>query len=120
MLCELAIVDEKTRNVSAINCFSRRIIEGEIETAPPFNVFATMVGGHGTMPAKLVIERLDTLEATYEKPFTLRFPNSLDEMRALVRVRPIAIPVVGYYQALLIVEGETIAQKRFSITVRQE
>jgi hypothetical protein len=119
VLCELAIVDEKTHNVTAASCFSRRVVDGNLAAMPPFYVVATMVNGHGEMPGKLVIERLDTLAITYERAITLRFSNSLVEVTALFRVRAHAIPVHGYYQALLIIDGEAIAQKRFSILPKE-
>jgi hypothetical protein len=114
-LCELAIIDQKTQKVSAVSCFSRRVIDGGVEFMPPFYVVATLANGHGTMPAQLVIERLDTMEVTYERRVSLSFANSLQEVTAVIRVRGNAIPVHGYYHALLIVDGEQIAQKRFSI-----
>ncbi len=119
VLCELAIVDEKTHNVTAASCFSRRIFDGNLAAMPPFYVVATMVNGHGEMPGKLVIERLDTLDITYEREVTLKFKNSLEEITALFRVRGHAIPVYGYYQALIIADGEAIAQKRFSILQKE-
>ena len=118
-LCEFAVIDENTHNVSAVSCFSRRFLDGGLEAMPPFYALAFMVGGHESMPAKLLIERLDTLETTNEKSFTLGFANSLEEIRALVRVRASAIPVFGYYNALFVVDGEMIAQKRFSILPRR-
>jgi hypothetical protein len=39
----------------------------------------------------------------------------LQELSALLRVRAHAIPVYGFYEAALIVDGEPIAQKKFSI-----
>jgi hypothetical protein len=115
VLCEFVVVDEKSRNITAVSCFSRRVFDGGLEFLPPFYVVATFVNGHGNVSAKLVIERLDTLEITWERAITLRFPDSLREQSAIFRVRSVAIPVHGFYDALLIVENEVIAQKRFSI-----
>jgi hypothetical protein len=119
VLCEHAIVDEKTHNVTTVSCFSRRVVEGPVEFMPPIFVVFTLVDGHGTMPAKLVIERLDTLETAYERAFTLTFADSLKEVFGIFRVRAQAFPVFGSYQALLIVGSEAIAQKRFSITPKE-
>lgn len=114
VLCELAVVEENTRHVTAVNCFSRRVMDEEIGSMPPFYVLATLVGGHGTMAARFVIERLDTLEVSFERQFQLSFANALEEIRATFRVAS-AIPVHGFYQAILFVEGEAIASKRFSV-----
>src|SRR5439155_9729276 len=87
VLCELAIVDDRTRNVTAASCFSRRVVEGPLAFMPPFYVVATLAGGHGTMPATLVLERLDTLEVTYERAFTLHLTDPLQEQTGIFRVR---------------------------------
>lgn len=71
-----------------------------------------MVNGHGSMPAKLVIERLDTSEYTYEREFSVSFADTLQELMGIFRVRAHYIPVHGVYHAMLIVDGESIAQKR--------
>ncbi len=119
VLCEFVVVDEKTRNITAVSCFSRRIVEAALDFMPPFYVVATMVNGHGAISARLVIERLDTLEITYERTLNLSFADSLRELSGIFRVRASAIPVHGFYQALLIADGEMIAQKRFSIISKE-
>src|SRR5262245_44210577 len=90
-------------------------MDDEIGGMPPFFVLATLVGGHGTMAGRFVIERLDTLEVSFERQFKLSFANALEEIRATFRVRTNALPVHGFYQAILFVEGDAIALKRFSI-----
>jgi hypothetical protein len=115
VLCELAIIDDRTRNLTAASCFSRRVVEGSLAFMPPFYIVATLVGGHGAIPGKLVLERLDTLEVTYERAFNLQFADPLQELTGLFRVRAHVIPVFGFYQIQLIADGESIAQKKFSI-----
>jgi hypothetical protein len=115
VLCDLVVIEENTRHVTAVNCFSRRVNDGEVGGLLPFYALATLAGGHGDMTARFVIERLDTLEVTFERQFQLSFANALEEVRATFRVRANAIPVYGYYQAMLFVEGETIASRRFSV-----
>ena len=66
------------------------------------------------MPARLVVERLDTLEVTYKKQFTLKFVDTLKEVSGIFRLRSSAIPVYGDYQAMLFVDDEVIGQKKFS------
>ena len=47
VLCELVVVDEKTRNVSTISCFSRRVVDGALVFMPPFYIVATLVNPYG-------------------------------------------------------------------------
>ncbi len=49
-LCENVIVEERSRNVSLINCFSRRLAE-QFPTPPQrFVLYAVFVNGLGTIP----------------------------------------------------------------------
>lgn len=118
-LCDVAIMEERTRRVSAVNCFSQRVVDGDIGAMPPFYVLAALIGGRGTASARFVVERLDTLEVCFQRDFQLKFARPLDEVRATFRVRASAIPRFGFYQATLAVEGDAIAQKRFSVVAKE-
>ena len=119
VVCELVVVDDKTRNITAVSCFSRRVVEVPLAWMPPFFVVVALADGQGTMPAQLVIERLDTLESTYERAFQLRMDDSLRDLSVSFRVQAQAIPVFGFYQAQFLVDGEMLAQKRFSILSKE-
>jgi hypothetical protein len=115
LLCEQLIVDDQTQNVTPVNCFSRRILDGPLDEPQTFAIFCLLTDGLGTMPAELEITRLDTDEVIYRKRFELRFDNPLQQLRCLLRVRRCVFPVAGAYQTSLLVEGESIALRRFLV-----
>jgi hypothetical protein len=97
VLCEHVIIEEGTRNVTPVNCFSFR----EVDDFPghgSFSVVGWLADGAGTIAAELVVQRLDTLEEIYRDIGELNFRNSLNAARFMARVRDCDFPVPGYYE----------------------
>src|SRR5258707_15634076 len=87
LLCEQVIVDDKTRNLTPVNCFLERVLEDPLSERQTFHVFVVVTDGQGTMPAPLEIERLDTGEQICRKSFTLHLDTPLQHVRCGLRVR---------------------------------
>ena len=115
LLCEQAIIEERTRNVSLVNCFNRRTVERFPSERFPFVVFALLTDGLGEIPLEVVIQRLDTLDEIYFRTVSFRFASPLQEVQFLLRVRDCSFPVSGAYQVALLVESEPLAQRRIQI-----
>src|ERR1700722_2233626 len=91
-LCDQVIVEEKTRNVTLVNCFTDRHVEEFPSDPVPFVVFAWLTNGTGETRLQVVIERLDTFEEVHRVTFSARFTNPLQTMRCTVRVRSCSFP----------------------------
>src|SRR6266542_2527998 len=115
LLCEQLIVDDRTANVTLVNSFSHLVLDGRVGEPQTFGIFVLLTDGLGTMPAELEIVRLDTEEVIYRKQFEVQFQSPLQQVRCLLRVRRCSFPVAGAYQATLLVEGESIALRRFLV-----
>src|ERR1700730_521828 len=102
LACEQIIIEERTRNVTPVNCFTRRAVEHFPSEEVPFVVFAVLTDGAGEMPLEVRISRLDTLEEIYVRSVSCNFANPLQEIRCIVRIRGCSFPVSGYYQILLL------------------
>src|SRR5438105_4532536 len=100
VLCEQVIVEEGTRNVTPVNCFSIREV-GDIPGQVTFSVLVWLVNGMGEMSAELLVERLDNLEETFRVSRKLVFPDRLLDMRFSARIRDCHLPVAGPYQVSL-------------------
>ncbi|HZZ77607.1 MAG TPA: hypothetical protein VFE62_03755 [Gemmataceae bacterium] len=111
LLCDLVIVDEKTRNLTPVNCFSARKLD-HFPGVSDFYLVAWLADGLGEMPVEIVIRRLDTLDEVYRIERQLRFEDPLKDMRFIARIRDCEIPVAGYYEVSLIVDGESIAHRK--------
>ena len=119
LLCEQVIVEEKTRNVTPVNCFSRLMVERVPSEPVAFVLFATLTDGLGEMSLGVTIERLDTLNRIYQRFLTMRFTDPLQEVRYILRVRNSSFPRFGAYQVCLLMDNELLALKKFHVLARE-
>ena len=118
MLCEQVIVDQKTKRLTPVNCFSQWNIEGPISERQSFYALAILSSGHGSMLAELNIDNLDFDEKVFRHEFTIGFTNPLEQYRCIMRLR-VPFPASGTYQASLIMDGESIATARFFVAQKE-
>jgi hypothetical protein len=79
LLCEQVIVDERSHNVTPVNCFNLR----ELETVPgqaTFYAVAWLADGIGAMSLKIAVSRLDTLEEIFRVERTVQLTNPLQQL----------------------------------------
>jgi hypothetical protein len=110
IVCEQAIIEEKTRNVTLVNCVSR--IRCPSFPSPPQRlvVHVALTDGMGDAMMALVVSRLDTLEEMYDRPWPMRFPDPLRGVRWILRPPALIFPAPGPYQISLFADGEWLAQ----------
>jgi len=120
LVCDQVIIDDKTHNVTLVNCFTEREIDGPLSDKQTFFVFALLTDGQGNLSAELEIDRLDNLEKVYRKQFSVKFDHPLQQFRCIVRVRNLIFPVTGGYQVSLSFGGECITVRRFLIAAKEE
>jgi hypothetical protein len=114
VLCEQVIVDEKTRNLTPVNCFGRRRL-ARFPGSADFHVVAWLADGLGEMQVELVVRRLDSLDEVFRLEQRLRFDDPVKDMRFTARIRDCPFPVAGYYEVTLSVEGEFIAHRKIQL-----
>ena len=119
MLCEQVIVEENTKNVTLVNCFSFRAVHQLPSVPVPFVLFSVLTGGAGEIPLEVVIARLDTFDEVYQRSEFFRFADPLREVRLTWRIRHCSFPVAGEYLATLLADGEPIGQRKFKILLRE-
>jgi hypothetical protein len=120
ILCEQAVIEEKTRNVTLVNSFSR--LRFPTFPAPPhrYVVYAALTDGlrEGTM--SLVVSRLDTLEDLEERRWAMRFTDPLRIVRLVLRPPALSFPAPVRYQFSLLAEGESVAQCVLQVIAEEE
>ena len=118
LLCEQVIVEEKTRNVTPVNCFTYRTAE-RFPRMRSFTVFAILTDGLGEISLEIALQRLDTLDEVYRRRLAYRFTNPLQEVRFLLRIRDCSFPVLGHYLVTLLADNELVAQRRLRILPKE-
>jgi hypothetical protein len=110
VLCEQAVIEEKTRNVTLVNSFSRLRCPSFPSPRGRFFVYALLSGGLGDAEMSLVVSRLDTLEDVHETRWHMKFRDRLRPMRLVLRLSHLSFPEPVRYQFSLMADGEEVAQ----------
>ena len=97
IVCEKAIVEEGTKNVSLLSTFERLNVERVPSTPRPFVIFATLTDGQGDGTISVVVTHLETDEVVRVFRGPIHFPNRLTEVRILFRVNGLSFPVPGFH-----------------------
>ena len=119
LACEHAVIEEKTRNVTPVNCFWQRTVTKFPSEPFPFVVYAVLTDGFGEVELEISIQRLDKFEDIYQRRLMCKFADPLHEIRCLFRIRDCTFPVAGYYQIQLLSQNELIAQKKIRIIQKE-
>lgn len=115
IVCERAIIEEETRNVTLVNCF-RRLYFPRFPSPPQrLAAHTVLTNGHGTGKVRLSVMRLDTLEAVSTREVQVTFPDPLREVRLLFRHPSLSFPAVGRYEVSLLVDGDPLTRKVIEI-----
>ncbi len=115
LVCEQVVVEERSHNVTLVNCFTRRNVEAFPSERQRFAVFAALTDGLGDVEIKLVVQRLETQQEIYQESRGLRFADRLQEVRFLFRVTTCAFPAAGPYDVILFADGSELARHRIQI-----
>lgn len=119
LVCEQVIIEERTRNVTPVNCFSERLV-GRFPSEPSsFHVFALLNDGHGQVRLDWTLQRLDNLEELRRISGDAVFRDQLHEVRCIVRMRNLSFPVAGAYLVSLLADDEIIAQRKFRVRKKE-
>src|ERR1700724_3349625 len=80
-LCDYVSVEERTKKVSLIGCFTGLAVSRFPAIAQPFCVFAVLTDGLGDGTIDLVVFQLDTGEEVFSYRSPISFPDKLTEVR---------------------------------------
>ena len=119
LVCEQVIVEETTRNVTPVNCFTRRFVEQFPSEPIALVVFAILKDGIGEIRLNLVISRLDTYDEILQRSVLVRFAGPLQEVRCLFRIQGCSFPVSGEYEFALFADLEPIALRTIRIKEKE-
>ena len=118
VLCEKLVVEERSRNVTLVNCFSTRVVPVFPSPPDPFVVYAVLAGGRDTIMVTLRITRLSDGEDILHQRQPLTFPDPVDEVRFLYRTAAVVYPTPGRYEVVLESDDGPIAETRVEIRQR--
>jgi len=117
-LCETVIVEERTRNTSLVNIFTRRIVETLPTPPQQFVAFAILANGQGTIPLQVRVTRLQDDAVIYSQVLPVRFDSPLLEIRFVYRITSLIFPSAGRYAVELTANGDPLAATPIDVSLR--
>ena len=111
-LCEKAIVEEGTKNITLASAYTRMVIDEFPSLPQRFALYTVLTGGLGEGIMDLVIQDLENDEEIYAAQMSVRFPDRVAEVRVLFRVHRCVFPRPGECLCTLLLDGEWLAQRR--------
>jgi hypothetical protein len=111
MVCEQVIVEEKTRNVTLVNCFRRLHLRQFPSSPQRLAIHAILTDGLGVGTIRLLVVRLDTLEDVFTHDIEANFSDPLQEIRVLFRPASLSFPEAGRYEISLLADGQSMAHR---------
>ena len=114
-VCQHAIVQEKTRNVTLVNCF-RHLRFADFPTRPTaFTVCIVLTDGRGEGELLLRICDLDDMEVIWTESRKAKLKDPLKEIWYLLPVSDCVFSRPGKYEISLAVDGQHAAQTVFQV-----
>jgi hypothetical protein len=110
MLCQQVIIEEKTRNVTLVNNFTRLQLRTFPSRGQQFVAHAMLTDGLGEVNFGLHVSRVDTLEEIALRSWRIRFTDPLRQVHVVVRLPNFSFPAPGRYAFSLEVEREEISE----------
>jgi hypothetical protein len=114
MLCDQVIVDKDTQKPSPIGIFTGLGVE-DFDEPQRLSVFAALTNSRGDAKMELVIFHLETGDQIYQQTYAVRFSDPLQVVNIITRVRRAVFPGSGWYDVVLRIGGEPIAQRRLRV-----
>lgn len=115
LLCDYLVVEEATRNVTLVNCFTRKVFDQFPSHPIDIVAFSPLSNGFGKFDIQVVAEHLGTLQLIYKHQSTAMFLDRLAENRFYLRLKGISFPVPGSYSFSLMIENEILAETRINV-----
>jgi hypothetical protein len=109
ILCEKVVVEEKSRFVSLVNCFTRKKIARFPSEPMDFVLFALLLNGRGPVRLEAIVEDAATSVEIDRHSGICEFRSPLSEVRFQKQYSNVSFPTPGDYEFQLLADGEIIA-----------
>lgn len=115
LVCDQTVIEEATKNVTLVNCFTALRVEQFPSGPRRFSVFAALIDGSGEMAMEVVVNRLENDQEIYRRAVRLHFRDRLQEVRFLFRVTDCRFPAAGQYEVDLWADRQLLALHKFRV-----
>jgi hypothetical protein len=117
LICEKAIIEEGTKNVTLVNCHTRIKVERFPSDPQRFTLFAVLADGAGEVTLEVGVSRLADDVKVFRAQRRLRFGDKLQEVRFIFRMNNCRFSSAGKYQIDLLADGQYLAHHRIDVSL---
>lgn len=118
LACDQVVVEETTRNVTPVNCFTHRKFRDFPSEPISFAVLAFLTDGLGEIDLEVVVRSVENMEVLRRIGRRVKFEHALSEYRCVFRFRQVSFPREEPYEILLLANGELVAMRRIQLEQR--
>jgi hypothetical protein len=118
LACDQVIIEENTRNVTPVNCFTHRRMRDFPSDVISFAVLAFLTDGLGEIELEVVLQDLHNMEELYRVARRVTFSSPLAEYRCIFRLRGLSFPAEGSYEMLLFADNELVPARKIRVERR--
>ncbi|HXG09907.1 MAG TPA: hypothetical protein VNK04_08975 [Gemmataceae bacterium] len=119
-LCDYIIVEEGTAKISLIGTFTQLGVDSFPSEPKRFFAFVALAGSQGDATIDLVLTQLDSDADLHSEQIQVHFPDKLTEVQIVFEINEWSFPAPGWYQLVLLVDGEWVAQRRLEVYLNEE
>jgi len=118
-LCEKAIVEEGTKNITLVSTFTKLVVDEFPSLPQKLVLYGVLTEGLDDGTIELVVRHLETNEEIYTNRLKIHFPDRVAEVRVLFRVNRCSFPLPGEYQLTFLLDGEWLAHRRLAVSEKE-
>ena len=120
-MCEKAVVESKTGNVTLVNCLRRlRVKKGFPAHVSSLFAFVSVTDALGSCQLRVAVTHLETMDEITAEEWKFEFTDSLLEYWFLVPLGPVEFPVAARYEVALFTDGEMITRSVIDVIGEQQ
>lgn len=120
VLCEKVVVEDRSHNLTLVNCFHRLLIDDTPYTADPFYLYFRLADGRGDGKLTIKIIEPKNLSVAHEAWMTVQFDDPTESMRFVFPVSGCTFEPAGRHHVTLTVDDELAALAVFVVEVGEE
>jgi hypothetical protein len=121
LLCEKAIIEAGTQQVSLIGITDTLMVPGLPGVLQPFSVYLQLTDGIGHYQASVEFRDLaEDIVMARAAVGTVKWDDRLETINLIMPVRPIEVQRTGAYDLVVLADGQEIERRRFTVSVRND
>lgn len=115
VICEQVIIDQETKNKTLVGTFNSIFAQSFPCAHPRMDLFVALTNGQGQATVRITCKNEETGALILDGSLAGEFPNPLDVVEFVLKIRGMPFPNSGSYLFEVMVNGFPITERRLSL-----